>query len=60
MKERLAKLIDVKTITTFAIVGTICYLGIVGKISPENMFQLALIIIGFYYGTQKEKKSEVQ
>lgn len=55
MKERLTKLIDVKTIVTFAITGLFCYLGVIGKISPDKVWEAFLIIIGFYFGTQQKK-----
>lgn len=55
MKERLTKLIDVKTIVTFAITGLFCYLGVVGKISADKVWEAFLIIIGFYFGTQQKK-----
>ena len=55
MKERLTKLIDVKTIVTFAITGLFCYLGAIGKISADKVWEAFLIIIGFYFGTQQKK-----
>lgn len=55
MKERLTKLIDVKTIVTFAITGLFCYLGVIGKISADKVWEAFLIIIGFYFGTQQKK-----
>lgn len=55
IKEKFAKLINVKTIITFAIIGVICYLGVAGKISPADMYSLSLIIVGFYFGTQSKK-----
>jgi len=56
IRERLANLINVKTIITFCITGVICYLAIAGKIEAEKIYSLALMIISFYFGTQKEKK----
>jgi hypothetical protein len=58
MLEKFAKLIDVKTIITFAIIGAIVYLGIVGRLGSDKMFELGLIIVGFYFGTQSQKKAE--
>jgi hypothetical protein len=55
MKDRLIKLIDVKTIVTFAITGLFCYLGVIGKISADKVWEAFLIIIGFYFGTQQKK-----
>ena len=50
MKEKLIKLIDVKTIVTLTIIGTIIYLGITGKIEPEKIYQVGLIVLAFYFG----------
>lgn len=57
MKERIAKLIDVKTIVTFTIIGVVAYLGVTDKLSPDKVLELALIIIGFYFGTQSKKET---
>ena len=58
MKERIAKLIDVKTIVTFTIIGVVAYLGVTDKLSPDKVLELALIIIGFYFGTQSQKTQD--
>lgn len=55
MKERLTKLIDVKSISTLILTGVFSYLSIVGKISPELFMTIFTVVIGFYYGTQKQK-----
>ena len=53
MKQKFIKLIDVKTIVTFSVVGTLLYLSIVGKIDPTKIFELALMTITFYFGVKK-------
>lgn len=58
MKEKITKLIDVKTVVTFTITGVFAYLACVDKISPDKVWEAFLIIIGFYFGTQ-HKKAEV-
>ena len=57
-KEKLSKLIDVKTIVTFAVTALFCYLGIIGKIPPDKVWESFLIIISFYFGTQTKKNNE--
>ncbi|MBO5843442.1 MAG: hypothetical protein J6Q96_01080 [Bacteroidales bacterium] len=57
MKEKFAKLIDIKSIVTILTTGVFCYLSIVGKISPELFMAIFTMIIGFYFGTQNEKKN---
>jgi hypothetical protein len=59
MKERFAKLIDVKTITTFAIVGAVIYLGVIGKLDATKLFELGMIIVTFFFVKESNKKPEV-
>ena len=55
MKEKLAKLIDVKSIVTFSIVGAVIYLGITGALSADKMYTLGFMVLSFYFGTQVNK-----
>lgn len=57
IKDRLAKLIDVKTIITFAVTGLFCYLGTTGEIPSDKVWEAFLIIISFYFGTQSNKNN---
>lgn len=56
-KENLAKLINVKTIVTFMVVTVFATLALKGDISPENVQNITLMVIAFYFGTQYEKKN---
>lgn len=60
MKERLSKLIDVKSLVTLILTAIFAYLAIVGRISGQEFLTIFTIVIGFYFGTQYEKthKSE--
>lgn len=58
MLNKIAKLIDVKSLITFDIVGVISYLGVTGQIPAEKFYELALIIISFYFGTKIKKEGE--
>ena len=58
IKDRLAKLIDVKTIVTFATTALFWYLGATGKIESDKVWEAFLIIVGFYFGTQSKKNNE--
>ena len=53
MKEKFAKLIDVKTIVTFSVVGTLIYLAVRGMIDSSKVYELALMVITFYFGVKK-------
>ncbi len=55
LKERIAKLIDVKTIVTFALTGAFIYLAVIKSIQPEIFMTIYTMVIGFYFGTQHEK-----
>lgn len=52
--NKIAKLIDVKSIVTLGLTGVVMYLAIVGRIDIENIY---LMIIAFYFGTQVQKKA---
>lgn len=56
MKERFAKLIDVKSIMTLCLTAVFCYLAIVGTVGATAFLSIFTMIVGFYFGTQSEKK----
>lgn len=53
MLKNLANLIKVKTIVTFAVVAVFAVLALHGDIPPENVKDIVLIVISFYFGTQR-------
>lgn len=55
-KERLAKLIDVKTVVTFAVVGVFAYLSVVGKIEPKDLMAVVMMVITFFFAKQSTKE----
>lgn len=55
MLEKLSKLIDVRTIVTFAITGTVVFLGVTGKLSPEDIKEIALVIVTFFFVKEADK-----
>lgn len=57
MKNKLAKLIDVKSIVTLALTILFCILSYKGRI-PQEVNNIYLMIIAFYFGTQYEKKNK--
>ena len=56
MKEKLAKLVNVKSIITLIICGVFAYLSIIGQILPDQFLTIFTVIISFYFGTQSAKK----
>jgi hypothetical protein len=59
-KERLAKLINVKSFVTVLLTIVFCYMAIVGEISAELFMTVFTVVISFYFGTQAEKKTNTQ
>lgn len=57
MKERLTKLLSVKSIVTLTLTAVFAYLGATGKVSATEFITIFTVIIGFYFGTQAERKS---
>ena len=56
-KDRLAKLIDVKTIVTLTLTAVFSYLSVIGKISADNFMTVFTVIISFFFGVQIEKNN---
>ena len=56
LAENLAALIKVKTLVTLLAAAVFAYLSIEGSISAEQFQTVFISIIGFYFGTQHEKK----
>lgn len=59
MKEKLAKLIDVKSIVTLLLTVVFCVLCLIGTL-PTAFLSIYTMIIGFYFGTQAQKKAEAK
>lgn len=57
MKERLSKLLTVKSIVTIALTGVFCYLSIIKAIPYDTFMTVFSVIIAFYFGTQHEKNN---
>lgn len=55
MKERLVKLIDVKSIMTLALTVVFCVLALTGVVSGQEFITIFTVIVGFYFGTQAQK-----
>lgn len=58
MLKQIAKLIDLKSIITIAMVGTLIYGFIVGKITAEQFIPLVTMILTFYFAKKKENTKE--
>ena len=58
MKEKITKLIDVKTIVTFTLTAAFTYLAVCGKIQPDVFLAIYSTVIGWYFGSQHRKAME--
>jgi hypothetical protein len=57
MKERIAKLINVKSIVTIVLTGVFTYLSVTGAIPGDQFLTIFTTVMAFYFGTQAEKKN---
>ena len=57
MKERLSKLVSVKSIVTMVLTAVFAYLSVIGRISGEQFLMIFTTVIAFYFGTQTEKRN---
>lgn len=55
MKNKIAKLINVKSIVTLCLTAVFCVLAIKGKVSAEQFLTIFTVVISFYFGTQYQK-----
>lgn len=57
MKERLFKLLTVKSIVTIILTAVFAFLAVTGKISADQYQTVFSVVIAFYFGTQHEKRN---
>ena len=55
MLQRLANLIDVKSIVTITLTVVFAFLAITGKMAADQFLTVFTVIIAFYFGTQAQK-----
>ena len=57
MKDKLAKLVELKSIVTLLLIGCTCYLAITSKfqIAPEFFASIVTAVITYYF-TRKDKE----
>ena len=58
MKDKLAKLINVKSIITLILCAVFAYLSALGHITAEQFLTIFTVVISFYFGTQTQKNKE--
>ena len=55
MKERLNKLLTVKSIVTIVMTAVFAVLAVRGDVSASQFLTIFTVVIGFYFGTQHER-----
>lgn len=58
MKEKLAKLIDVKSIVTIMLVATLVIVTLKQIKTPELFGSVLMMVIGFFFGKQSNGRGE--
>lgn len=56
MKDKLAKLINVKSLVTLILTGAFSYLSVSQAIKGEQFMTVFTVVIAFYFGTQAKKE----
>lgn len=57
MLNKLAKLVDVKSIVTLVLTGVFSFLAVTNRITGEQFLTIFTTVIAFYFGTQAAKNS---
>lgn len=57
MKDKLTKLLSVKSIVTILLTLVFCYLSVTGVVTAELFMTVFTVVIAFYFGVQVEKKN---
>ena len=58
MKQKIANLIDLKTLVTLILISGLLYGFIVGKISADDFMEIVSIVIVFYFAKPSKKEKE--
>lgn len=58
MKERLLRLLCVKSIVTILLTAVFAVLALLGRIETDQFMTVFTVIIAFYFGTQTERAKQ--
>lgn len=58
IKDRIAKLIDVKSIITIALVAVLCVTTLSGQSTPELFNSAVMLVLGFFFGKKLNKETD--
>lgn len=57
---RICNLLCIKSIVTLALTATFVYLCVNGTVSADMFLTIFTVVIGFYFGTQAERKAQAK
>lgn len=60
LQKRLTNLLTVKSIVTIMLTLVFSWLAVKGQVSTDQFLTVFTVVIGFYFGTQAEKKTQVE
>lgn len=60
LHKRLTNLLTVKSLVTMILTAVFAWLSVAGKVSTEQFLTIFTVVIGFYFGTQAEKKAQAE
>jgi hypothetical protein len=58
VRERIEKLLSIKSLVTLAMTLVFCLLALKGVLSGQDFLTVFTTVIAFYFGTQSAKKVE--
>ena len=58
LKKNAANLLKVKTIVTLLLTVVFCVLALTGVIDGKEFQTIFTVVVGFYFGTQTQKKAD--
>lgn len=58
MKDRIARLLSVKSIVTIVLTAVFAYLSATGQVAVDQFLTVFTVIIAFYFGTQAQKRTQ--
>lgn len=58
IKDRIAKLIDVKSIITITLVSVLCVTTLNGQSTPELFNSAVMLVLGFFFGKKLNQEPD--
>lgn len=60
MKERVTRLLSVKSIVTIILTAVFAYMSIIGEVGSDQFITIFTVVISFYFGTQAARSNAGQ